>query len=28
DHNELQVRVIRELESRRVQAIDNVRKNI
>src|SRR6478736_6047773 len=28
DHNELQVRVIRELESRRVQAIDNMRKNI
>ncbi|MEH7471546.1 MarR family transcriptional regulator [Priestia megaterium] len=28
DHNELQLRVIRELESRRVKAIDNMRKNI
>jgi DNA-binding MarR family transcriptional regulator len=28
DHNELLLRVIRELESRRVQAIDNMRKNI
>ena len=26
DHNELQLRVIRELESRRVQAIDNIKR--